>query len=653
MFQTTSKQKYPVKPDLLSSKRNPVILLLGCFLLFFNPVFVQAADEVDSLLVLLNQEDSTPIRAGIMLKIAREYAYLDLSKSRDYANQAFSLFKAEKDTLGMAKSLTVLGGDYLAQGDYPAAERNFNEALVLARKQNDQLQAAKILHNLASIKMNTGQIDEAINYFLEAGEWFEKTKYTDGAIAVENSISVLYQKVGSYEKAHLHLQKAVAMAETIKDFRMLGTLYYNLGNLLNEEEKYEEALEPALNSYRMREQVGNYAGQIKSLMILGSIHYQLNQLKASDTCYQRALQLAERYKMAADEAYILMHYGYMNLEAENYNKAASYLTKSLSLANELEDPVLQLQLYDYLFKADSARGDFRQALAHLQHYNKLKLSWEGNEALERLDELEGLFALAKSENVEKDQIIQRNRTHIRYLWAGILLLLLLTLLVIQQVLLRSQKKIAELSQENLRSQMNPHFIFNILNSIHAFLLRNDTRSSGNYLQLFSGFLRRTLDNAGSKLSTVHDELEALRMYLELEAIRFDKRLEYEIIVDDEIDPLMFRIPTFLLQPYVENSIIHGLQNKEGKGKVEIRLEYRNRNIHCSICDNGIGRKKAGELKKNCVSMHKSKGTAITENRIKLLNRIYGRKFSVMYSDVLDENKECNGTKVEFNLPVLN
>ena len=185
------------------------------------------------------------------------------------------------------------------------------------------------------------------------------------------------------------------------------------------------------------------------------------------------------------------------------------------------------------------------------------------------------------------------------------------------------------------------------------MLSKDTKSSSKYLLKFSQLLRLTLDNSRSKLATVNDEINALKLYLELESMRFDNQLEYEIIVDEEIDPLMFKIPTLLLQPYVENSILHGLQGMEEKGKIEIRMDYKNNGIHCSIKDNGIGRIKAEALKREKGMKYKSHGSDITETRLKLMNKIYGRKFGVIYTELLDKDENCKGTKVEFDLPILN
>lgn len=646
-------QTHPVNPNQIHGSNWFILLLLGILLLYPSILSAEQNSIVDSLLLKLEAEISSEKKADLMIQIAREYYYSDIPEAIRYASQAKDLFRQNNDSQGLGQSINIIGAGYYSLGKYSTAETHFLEALIFAREVGDSLLISKILNNLANIKLNTGQLEQAIEYFLEAGKIFSQNNNLNGIISVENSLSSIYRSIGSYSKAHDHLDNAITVAEEIQNNRLLGTLYHNMGALLLEEKRYEEALGVSLKSYSLRLEEGHLGGQIKTLINLGSIYNKTGKRFESDTCYSKALKLAEKYGFNEDEAYILMHLGFLHLENEKYESASGYFSNSMKMAKELNDLELQLQLHDYLYYIDSVQGNYQSALFHLQQYNEIKSKFNITDSARKLEELENLYYLAKAENELKESVIRKNRSLIISLIAGIILIVLVTILIVQQVLLRTQKKIAELTQENLRSQMNPHFIFNILNSIHTFILNNDTKSSSNYLMKFSHLLRLTLDNSMNKLAPIRDELDALRLYLELESMRFENKLEYEIIVDEEIDPLMFKIPTLLLQPYVENSIVHGLQNKEGKGKIEIRLDYQNKGIHCSITDNGIGRKKSEELKREKGANHKSHGSKIAETRLRLLNKIYGRKIGVSYTDILDENSNCKGTKVEFNLPILN
>jgi LytS/YehU family sensor histidine kinase len=196
-------------------------------------------------------------------------------------------------------------------------------------------------------------------------------------------------------------------------------------------------------------------------------------------------------------------------------------------------------------------------------------------------------------------------------------------------------KISEITQKNLRQQMNPHFIFNTLNSIQYYMYQHDKIATNNYLTKFSLLMRKTLENSQHTSIPIKDELDALNLYLELESLRFKEKFEYSIEVDNEIDTVIMKIPTMLIQPYVENSISHGLVNKEGKGFVDIRLELADDNLVCVIEDNGIGRKAAMEIKNQKNGNHNSLGTKITESRLSLVNSLYGKNMKVDYTDLVD------------------
>jgi LytS/YehU family sensor histidine kinase len=214
------------------------------------------------------------------------------------------------------------------------------------------------------------------------------------------------------------------------------------------------------------------------------------------------------------------------------------------------------------------------------------------------------------------------------------------------------RKISEITQANLRQQMNPHFIFNTLNSIQYYMYQHDKLATNNYLTKFSSLMRKVLDNSQHTSVPLSDELSALNLYLELESIRFKDKFEYKINVDDEIDPLMHKIPTMLIQPYVENSICHGLIPKEGKGYVNVDLKLNSEFILCTIEDNGIGREAAKERDQKREANHNSLGTRITKSRLELVNELYGTSLQTLYTDLKSENGEPTGTRVEIHIPII-
>jgi ligand-binding sensor domain-containing protein len=215
------------------------------------------------------------------------------------------------------------------------------------------------------------------------------------------------------------------------------------------------------------------------------------------------------------------------------------------------------------------------------------------------------------------------------------------LLTISNELIRSQKFA-------LRSQMNPHFIFNSLNSIQNFVLKNDVDSANFYLSNFSTLMRKVLDYSQHNFITLYEELEMIRLYLKMEHMRFSRKFDMEIEVDPRIDQHLVKIPPMLLQPYLENAILHGLQLIKHKGRLDVIIEDHGDNMIIYIRDNGIGREKARAIRER--SGHKSKGLANIEKRIHLYNSISDKPLSVRIDDLLNEKGEPGGTQVTITVP---
>jgi sensor histidine kinase YesM len=198
--------------------------------------------------------------------------------------------------------------------------------------------------------------------------------------------------------------------------------------------------------------------------------------------------------------------------------------------------------------------------------------------------------------------------------------------------------------------MNPHFIFNTMSSIQHYIANNDTDAALKYLSKFAKLMRSIIGNSKQQMIAVSEELNALNLYLELEIMRFTDKFEFEISVDKSIDQNYDRIPSMLIQPYVENAIIHGLLPKEGHGKISIHLQKQVDTILCTIEDNGIGRERSKEFKKNRVQQHKSVGMSITQERLDILNSSLNRNLNAQILD-LYENGQPAGTKVQIIIPL--
>lgn len=222
----------------------------------------------------------------------------------------------------------------------------------------------------------------------------------------------------------------------------------------------------------------------------------------------------------------------------------------------------------------------------------------------------------------------------------------------QQVATEFDRKIAETEMTALRAQMNPHFIFNCLNSIKLYTLENDSKTASEYLTIFSQLIRRVLENSQSEKISLQKELETLRLYLELEAMRFKNKVQYQIIVDSAIDAEYIQIPPLLLQPYVENAIWHGLMHKKEGGLINIDVfQPTEQVLLIQIKDDGIGRELAAEIQSKSATQQKSFGLKITSERIHIINQLYQIQTAVTVEDLKDERGKAIGTKVIIQIPV--
>jgi sensor histidine kinase YesM len=214
------------------------------------------------------------------------------------------------------------------------------------------------------------------------------------------------------------------------------------------------------------------------------------------------------------------------------------------------------------------------------------------------------------------------------------------------------QKIAETEMAALRSQMNPHFIFNCLNSIQFFTAQNDSERASEYLSKFSRLIRLVLENSKSERVSLQNELETLRLYLDMETMRFQQKVRYEIQVSETIDTESTQIPPLLLQPFVENAIWHGLMHKEEGGTVTVSVQQPQPNrLRIEVTDNGIGRAKAAEYKSKSATKNKSFGMKLTADRIELINQLYQTHTEVQVDDLIDERGHPTGTRVLIEIPV--
>lgn len=213
-------------------------------------------------------------------------------------------------------------------------------------------------------------------------------------------------------------------------------------------------------------------------------------------------------------------------------------------------------------------------------------------------------------------------------------------------------KVTEIELKALRSQMNPHFIFNSINSIQYYILNKNPKLAYSYLTKFSSLMRKILQNSRLNFIPLAEELESLQLYIDLENIRIEGEIQYKVEIAEDINPKSMLIPSMILQPFIENSIVHGLLNKEGEKKVTLRVKKEISHFYCEIEDNGIGRARAKELNANRTKKHESTAMKAIKERLELLNVDMYKKLTINVIDLFDNQENASGTLVQVFIPFM-
>jgi two-component system, LytTR family, sensor kinase len=255
--------------------------------------------------------------------------------------------------------------------------------------------------------------------------------------------------------------------------------------------------------------------------------------------------------------------------------------------------------------------------------------------------------------LEADRVLKGEQVFNRNLIIGILFFFMMMLVVVGIVMIRnirSKRRTDKLlALQSLSGQMNPHFIFNALNSVNEFIAQNDERSANRYLSSFSKLMRQVMDDSRHTFIPLPDELEMLKLYLQLEQDRFKEQFDYSLEISEGLIPAEFEIPPMMIQPYIENAIGHGLRYKKERGILLIKLELKDQLLCISIVDDGIGLQKSKELK----TLHQKKQVSLAmkniETRVTLINEIYDAGIRIEIAEAYP-GKEFPGTAVTISVP---
>ncbi len=635
-------------------------LLLILILLSWN-VFAQTDNYLPNLEYKLNSDTlKDASRLKILTELASGYQHDYLAKSIKYGLLADSL-AAVKD---IEPDMMIYHVIYKAGRLSNMVIHDYKYLDLLIEKtenENDPLKLARICSDIGTIFFNTDRYEQGMDYQTRSIRILEE-KHLEQQFAKPYFILMrVYQYTEDKGMERYYRDKFLSYADTTKDHLYLATAYYNLGDEFRHLSAFERADEAYLQVLKYAEKMNDTVYMMSALGRIAFNAYEAGELERSLEYYEKTLELALLKNDIKVQGNCYGNMANVYRDWEEYDRAMEYYELSIDKAKGINYIYNIEWVYKDYSKMFAQTGDYESAydymLIHSQYADSLEVQEYRMQLAREQSRIEELRTQQEMEFLAMK--LKNNKITLYSLIGGVVLILLISFLMIRSNRLKSKQKITDmntqissLTQKNLRQQMNPHFVFNTLNSIQYYVFQNDKIAANDYMSMFARLMRKILENSQHTSIPIAEEIDALELYLKLESIRFKNKFTWEVSIDDEIDTLTYKIPTMLIQPYVENSITHGLRYKEGKGNIWIDLKLVNNHILCTIEDNGIGRNNAMKIKKVDGDEHNSLGTTITESRLNLVNALYGNNMKVEYKDLTDESGESSGTRVEINIPII-
>jgi len=551
-----------------------------------------------------------------------------LLETKEYMEKALVLGRKIQDTVRIIGALTYIGSAEQKAGHYNLALESFLEALALESYYFDSLKIhtrgnfdwntrGNILNGCGNVHSRLGNPDKALDFHRQALPVYNITGDTTSLAFLYNNMAICHMYKGAFGEAMACLTEGLAYTGENRFDKPRSLLYSNMGNVYWYQEEYDIALEWMLKHLYLNRELGDIADLSSACNSVGGLYLNLGE----------------------------------------YEKAEEFLLEGLALAREAHFLMSVQQNLLALSDLEEERKDPGKALKYYKQYMAVKDSIMNEKVTTKVAEMQTRFDTERIANeLQIESLKVKNRERLIF---GIVIILIFTLITIYLLFNRYklkqrnqknklEKQYLDIEQRLLRAQVNPHFIFNSLNSIKGYMLNRKTEEAATYLDKFATLMRLNLHNSRESFISLADDIHALKIHMELENLRFPHKFNFNIYVDEDIDPERIYVPPLLVQPYVENAILHGLLKKEGQGLLNIRFEKKESKLHITVQDDGIGR--AASIEHKPGNKKESLGMKLTLERLELLKSEYGLDISLNIIDLKSESGEAAGTRVELLIP---
>ena len=617
------------------------------------------------------------------------------------------LVSLDKEDSFKVQHLNKLSNIYCDQGEMRKALECGKASSILAQKINYPSGVAKAYSSMAFANSLQADYSGSLTYYTRALEITQQMGNKSASASIISSMGLIYDAQGRLPDALANFLRALKLAEEADDKKLIATCTGNIGDVYLYQEDYSQALIYFQKSYKLYEEIGSKSGETYDLECIGNVYFKKRDYPKALDYYSRALKISteindkraisselgnigrvyaadSNYKQAmnyftsvlkqsekmgnqAEVAKYVYNIGQVYLDQKKYKDAERYISKSVKIADSISNKRVENEGNERLSELYANTGQWQKAYESFKRYTLSRDSLVNEDESKQIGKLEAKYDYDKQltlqqadaeKNKALNEAASKRQEIIIILIAAIAISIALIALLIFRLWRNTRKEKLNVEKEKiamelkaLRAQMNPHFIFNAINSIQHFILNNDSKAAHMHLSRFSQLIRKVLENSRFESIPLAEEIKMLELYLELESLRFSSKFNYRISLESSIDAENVLISPLIIQPFVENAIWHGLMHlKERKGELLIGFEQINGNLKCTINDNGIGRKRSMELKKG--TMHESMGLSIAKERLQIVNMLNKAKTSVNLIDKTNNDGTASGTIVELFMPII-
>lgn len=497
----------------------------------------------------------------------------------------------------------------------------FNSFLELAIANNnmDDIIAAKIA--IGDIYTLQSEFENANQYYLDVKQSELNRGNKKGEIVINNKLGQLYQLQNANDSALKFYEKSRDVAIDIEDDEAVNLSFSNMASIHKNANNFTSELDVNQQAAQYNTERNNIPELARNQVDMAEIYIQQDKSEEAIELLEKGVQLSEEVG-----------------DIETKSQAVKALSEVYEKKGQESDALKKYK--EYVQLEDTINERYQNALLATSNTGRLLDNTQNRvlilEKDKELDE-KTIELLRREQRLQAEQI-KRQKIINYFLFGGLILLLTASFFVYRSNLLK-RKANQLLVLKSLRSQMNPHFIFNALNSVNNYISVNNERAANKYLSDFSKLMRDVLENSSEDFIPLSKEIEILELYLKLEHHRFKDKFDYTFKVDENLSSCSCLIPPMLIQPYIENAVWHGLRYKKEKGKLDVVIKEVDEFIEIKVEDNGIGRKRSKEIKTENQKIMKSTGLRNIEERLKVIKEVYGVKLDVSINDINTDTNE--------------